>query len=115
MKKNDAIFLLIASFVLVFVWISFNILHGLTTSTIPENINQQIIPINPNFDTKTVEKLKSRIKITPILNSPSDTEKQGSEEAVAKTQISPTPSINLTPTKIASAGANQGNQGGTLQ
>lgn len=111
MKKNDAIFLLIASFILVFAWISFNILHNLTTSTIPENTNQQLVPINPNFDMKTVEKLKSRIKITPILNSQSG---QSSGEAVTKTQASPTPLINLTPTKIASAEANQGRQGGIL-
>ena len=108
MKKNDFMFLLIAIFVLVFAWIIFNIYHMTVSSTMSESQVVQIIPINPDFDTSTIEKLKKRSKVIPILEAPSNP----LETPISK-QISIFPTIN--PSLLATQGANQGTEGGTLK
>lgn len=95
MKKNNLLFLSIAIFFLVFAWIVFNIYHNSVKSTIPQTLNVQIMPINPNFDTQTLNKLKNRQKVTPIfelqkdlsqsqLSSPSANQSTSTEGATLK-------------------------------
>ncbi len=60
MKQKDALYILIPAFIMVLVWIGFNIHHNAITSTIPQATNIQIEPIAPRFDTQTIEKLKKR-------------------------------------------------------
>lgn len=110
MKKNDLLFLSIAIFLLVFAWTVFNIYHKAVKSTISQTINTQIIPINPNFDTKTLDQLKKRQKITPILEMKKNlSEKENPQEAASK------PSVNITPLPLSSSSASQSTQGGTLK
>ncbi|MEX2013142.1 MAG: hypothetical protein WD967_01940 [Candidatus Levyibacteriota bacterium] len=68
MKQKDILLLIISSFSLVVFWIAFNIYHNIVTSTIPENLSVQIFPINPTFDTKTIDALKARTQVVPIFN-----------------------------------------------
>ena len=56
-------------FILIVAWISFNIYHNAVKSTIPENLNIQIFPITPFFDTKTIEKIKNRQRVVPLYES----------------------------------------------
>lgn len=65
MKQKDILIIIVLLFVFVVVWIGGNIYHSIATSTISKTTNQDISPINPTFDTKTVSELKQRQKIDP--------------------------------------------------
>lgn len=65
MKQKDILIIIILFFIFILVWIGGNIYHSGVASTISENTSQDIAPIAPTFDTKTIEKLKSREKIVP--------------------------------------------------
>jgi len=80
MKQREIYLLLISSFVLVVFWIAFSIYHSSVTSTIPETLNIQIIPINPTFDTNEISNIKTRPDITPLYQL-----EQTQDEAVSPT------------------------------
>lgn len=65
MKQKDLMLLLIPSFIMVAAWVIFNIYHSSVSSTISENLNMQITPISPTFDTKEIEAIKKRDSINP--------------------------------------------------
>ena len=65
MKRKDFLIILILLFIFVIAWIAGSIYHSIATSTISQTTNQDISPINPSFDTKTVNDLKQREKINP--------------------------------------------------
>ena len=62
----DILFLSVSLFVIVTMWIGFNLYHAWVTSTITEDLQVQIIPIAPKFDLVTLDKLKTREKIEPF-------------------------------------------------
>lgn len=66
MKQKDILFLLIPVALLVIAWIVFNIYHNSATSTISGTLKTNILPISPNFDTKTISNLREREKIVPV-------------------------------------------------
>ncbi|MCL4418928.1 hypothetical protein M1146_02370 [Patescibacteria group bacterium] len=66
MKQKDILFLLASTVIIVLLWIIFSVYHNLAVNTISTSTTMQIIPINPDFDTKTIENLKKREKILPI-------------------------------------------------
>lgn len=107
MKQKDILFLLISAFILVIAWIIFSIYHKSITSTISETLSVQIVPINPNFDATTLEKIKERNSVAPLYQIQ---------------QIpTPTPSLQISPTQTGSPSASQINiqsqestQGGSL-
>lgn len=53
---------------LIFIlsWIIFSIYHNSATSTISQSLNQNIIPITPDFDSKTIDEIKERENVSPI-------------------------------------------------
>ena len=65
MKQKDILIILALLFILVIAWIGGNIYHSIVSSTISETTSQNIFPITPAFDTKTVNKLRERQKINP--------------------------------------------------
>lgn len=65
MKRNEAYFILISTFVLIVAWIIFSILQSAFNSTISEPINAQINPIIPSFDTQTIAAVKKRQVVAP--------------------------------------------------
>lgn len=66
MKYKEIIILLASAFLVVIAWIIFNIYHNSVVSTTPEDLKKEIVPISPTFDRSTIDKLKSRAKISPI-------------------------------------------------
>lgn len=54
------------TFITVVVWIGLSIYHIWVTSTISDIDATSILPINPEFDTVTINKLKTREIIEPI-------------------------------------------------
>lgn len=65
MKQKDILVIIILLFVFVLIWIGGSIYHSGVSSTISKNISQDITPIVPAFDTKTIDKLRGRQKIIP--------------------------------------------------
>ncbi len=66
MKQRDVLFLSISVFALIAFWIGFNIAHNLDESRISAPIKENIIPISPDFDTKTIEAIKNRQNVEPL-------------------------------------------------
>lgn len=65
MKKKDILFLLVCTCIVVFAWITFTIIHTAATSTINETLSQQILPIDPSFNLKVIDQLRSREVVVP--------------------------------------------------
>lgn len=91
MKRSEIILVLISTTVIVFAWVAFSVYHNFITSTIPETVNTNIQPINPNFDTQTIDELKKRKKTTPLFQ-------------IQNTSITPTPSISTQTNNATSSG-----------
>ncbi len=70
MKKNraqkDILYLSISSFVLVVLWIGFNLYHNYVTTTIAPDLQLEIAPIEPSFNTEIINNLKARTRIEPL-------------------------------------------------
>ncbi|OGH38193.1 MAG: hypothetical protein A3B44_00885 [Candidatus Levybacteria bacterium RIFCSPLOWO2_01_FULL_38_21] len=66
MKQRDILFLVISTFVLIVAWVGFSIYHNFISSTITKPVKEKIAPINPDFDTKIIDKLKERKSVEPI-------------------------------------------------
>ena len=66
MKQKDILAIIILLFIFVLAWIGESIYSSGVSSTISGTTSQDIMPISPTFDTKTIEKLKQRQKIVPV-------------------------------------------------
>lgn len=66
MKYKDIIVFLGSAFFIVIAWVVFNIYHNSVVSTTSDDLTKGTAPINPNFDESAIDKLKNRIKISPI-------------------------------------------------
>lgn len=66
MQHKNFITILVLIVIFVIAWTGFNIYHNAVTSTIPETLYIQVIPINPTFNTKNLDAIKKRVKIAPI-------------------------------------------------
>lgn len=91
MNKNTLLLLSFATFITVVAWIGFSIHHNLTTSTISETENLQIIPIDPSFDTQTIQSLMERTKINPIFEIDPASVPSSEESSEGATLATPTP------------------------
>ncbi len=84
-KQKDILFILISTFVVVVIWIGSNLHHIWATSTIKEDLQLKLTPIEGSFDTATIQKLKTRERVNPLY------ERQA-------TPSTPTPVVSLSPT-----------------
>ena len=108
MKRRDILILLIPSFIFALAWIGFSVYHSFVTSTIPESVTQQITPITPDFDAKTIAAIKERKTITP------DYQGVPTNITTVSPTVTPTPEV-ITPTpQISSQSAQQATSGGGL-
>ncbi len=87
--KKDILFILISSFIVVTAWIGFNLYHIWVTSTVSEDVQLQLTPIDPNFDPATIQQLKSREHIDPLYE-------QRANPSQAAT-VTPTPATGESP------------------
>lgn len=99
MKQKDILFLLVPALILVIAWIGFSIYHNSVKSTIPEALNIQILPINPDFDRKTIEKIRNRKTVLPetqFIQTPTQTPSPTTPPILSPTS-SPTATLTITP------------------
>jgi hypothetical protein len=64
-KQKDTLIIVILLFIFVLIWIGESVYRSAVSSTISENVSQEMSPIVGKFDTETINKLKSREKISP--------------------------------------------------
>ena len=79
MKRKDILLLLIPGFILTIFWIAFTVYHNHITPTISTDLQEQIMPINPSFNTNVIEKLRQRTQTESLADfsltpSPSETQ-----------------------------------------
>lgn len=61
MKKNNQLILLaIFTIFTIIIWIASDLYHISITSTIPEDMKQLVVPLNPTLDTKIFDELRSK-------------------------------------------------------
>lgn len=72
----------VSIFFVTAVWIASNLYHAWATSTISADLQLQILPIDPTFDTATIDSLKNRSHVEPLT-------------AAEQPLISPTPTLVL--------------------
>jgi len=98
--QNDVLYLSMSLFILVVSWICFNIYHTWATSKITPLVQMQITPINPRFDTNTIDQIKRRQQVAPLYQLPKAKPSLASnEDASIPAQLD---EITLTPTPIQS-------------
>jgi len=96
--KRDLIILLVTSFIVIVCWIGFNIYSKAVTSTIDQTLTKQILPIDPAFDTATIQSLIERQQVQPLYLleiqslTPTPTPEELLEELPEET---PTPTLPL--------------------
>lgn len=66
MKQSELLFVMVSFFIMVVIYFGLNLYHNYVTSTIPDDLNIQIIPIAPIFDQKAISDLKKRESISPV-------------------------------------------------
>lgn len=111
MNKNraqkDIFYISLSSFILVVAWVGFSVYHKWTTTTISEDLQMQLTPIDATFDTQVIQKLKSRLNVTPmyeVINTTTNTTPSPAPSSAASTSaekvtetITPAPSITKVP------------------
>ena len=101
--------IIIPSFVLILLWIGLTIYRSRVTSDITQTQSVQIRPIAATFDTATIEQLKQRQQIAPILMvTPIVEEEIASDSAEIEQFFPDTPSSSSATT--GSQSATQGSQ-----
>lgn len=66
MGRRDTFLLSILTVVTAFAWILFDVYHAYVDTTIPETIEEQLVPITPKFDRAYIEKMNQRQKVDPL-------------------------------------------------
>lgn len=66
--KNIILFSLI-TFLMVTSWITFSVYHTHVSTTIAPDVTLKINPISPQFDTETLDKLRTRKSLPVSLSS----------------------------------------------
>lgn len=68
--QHEFLYISISFFILVVAWVGFNLYDMWATSTITQDLQIQIIPIAPTFDTSVFQKLKTRTQVSPVDSFP---------------------------------------------
>jgi len=103
--RKDILYISISSFFLVVAWIVFNIYHTAVTSTISPDLQIQIIPIDPSFDTSTIQNLKLRKRISPAYETINTSTPEASITPSENALTTPTPTISSAVRDSSSSGS----------
>lgn len=110
MLKNITYLSIFTTFV-VLVWISLTVYHSFTASTITRDVDIQILPLSPTFNTSVIESLQAREPLPVNLSITISTSSAITAPIPsAAPSVAPAPSIkplvkpSETPTSTPSAG-----------
>lgn len=71
LKKGYLLYLLLFTSIVVISWIIFNVYQAAIGTTISQKIAIEITPIKPDFDSKVIEKIINREKVSPVYDAAS--------------------------------------------
>lgn len=91
MNKKEFLLLSIMTFITVVLWTGFEVYHTHQASTVPNLLLEQIEPLDPQLETKIIEKLKDRLTEENLSIAPVST-------TSFSVSITPTSSPTPTPT-----------------
>ena len=93
--QREFFYITLSFFIVVASWVGFNLYHVHATSTISQDLQMQIIPIAPSFDTLVIQKLNTRTQVAPLDSFPNTpaSEQPASTASAGATQPSIQPSI----------------------
>ena len=94
---KDILFLSISSFIVIAAWIGFNIYHTHVTTTITPELQIRILPIQPEFDTATIENLKTRKQVVPVTALSNSVPQDPAIPAVVPAAEQTAPAVSVTP------------------
>jgi len=100
MKQKNIVIILFSLFILTILWVVFNIYHNLITSSIKDPLSIQIIPIEEDFDTNTIDKIKNRKRVNPLYDVQSGLSETPTEIPVPTEEPTSTQSAEISPTLI---------------
>lgn len=92
MLKNFLLLTAFSTFVVIVI-IALDVYHKIQVSSLPENTKKRIIPIPSNFDTQTLESLKTRKPISGNIEGKSAVV---SEDTKNPTSPTPIPTVTIT-------------------
>lgn len=98
-RQRDIIILLISVFIVTLAWIGFDLYHNAVTSTISTTLQQDIQPIDPDFDTQVIQTLKQRQFSSPVYTISSPQQTATSSGTVPKS--SPAILLNAVPASLS--------------
>lgn len=87
MKQREILLIIGSFFSLVLLYLGFSLYHNYVTSTIPEDLNIQITPISPTFDSKTISDIKKRESVLPLYQTDQITNTVSTSSATASGEI----------------------------
>ncbi len=97
-RQTDFLFIIIPTFIVILLWITFTIFQKATSTTITKTQTSLLKPISPTFDTSVVALLNRREKVTPNLE-----EVVGTTPTPVASSSSPVLTIPPTPTATSTA------------
>lgn len=62
-SQRDNLILSFLTFITALSWIAFDVYHASVDTTIPKNLEEQLVPITPTFDREIIQKVKRRKNI----------------------------------------------------
>lgn len=80
--QREFFYITLSFFILVAAWLGFNLYHVHVASTISQDLQMQIIPIAPSFDTLVIQNLKTRTQVAPLDSFPNNPATTASPGAV---------------------------------
>ena len=95
MKQQQLLLVSLYSLIIIIAWITFNLYNNSVTSTITQEQQTQITPIDPTFNEQTIEKLRTRENITPSYQLPVEELKLGEIQATKEAPIKSGPVVEL--------------------
>lgn len=89
-KQQEIIAILVSGFILTCIWIVLNLYHDAVTSTLSQQLNIDIMPITPSFNTGVITELKKRTYIGPQYTFSQQPTPTSTPSTIPTTQNNPT-------------------------
>ncbi len=69
MGRRDTLLLSILTLITAIGWIVFDVYHASIDTTIPQDVEEKLSPVVPNFDKNIIQKIKKRQAVSPLESS----------------------------------------------
>lgn len=95
MFNKDFLIFSLLTFITIVIWTVLEAYHVHQISTIPANLREQIVELDPTLNTKVIDELKTRYDLASLPTPPQSVIVKLSSPSAS---LSPTPTSSLQPT-----------------